>query len=108
MSDKEQRRQWAEHLRDEADALKGQQASAGGSHRPVAGPLPHSADDLTAAVAAAVAAERERCARIAEHWGAEERIGPAFGAFSPPELRAAATVARRIAGDIRASAPPQA
>lgn len=106
MSEQEQRRQWAEHLKDEAVALQKQQAEAGGTHTPVEGPLPHSAADLGAAVAAAVGAERERCARVAEGWASEDRIQRAFGEFTAPELRAAASVARSIGSDIRASAGP--
>ncbi|GAB3655038.1 hypothetical protein [Ramlibacter alkalitolerans] len=101
MSGNEQRKQWAEHIEDEARALEAQQHAAGGTHTPVEGPLPYSADQLAAAVADAVAAERERCAAIADRWGSEARLREAFGAFTQAELRAAGATARAIGSDIR-------
>lgn len=88
MSNQDQRRQWADHMKDEAEALKRQQVTAGDTHSPVEGPLPHSSNDLQAAVAAAVAAENERCARLAEGWTAGDpdtarAIGAAIRAVGP-------------------------
>jgi len=103
MSGIEQRKQWAEHIRDEARALEVQQNSAGVTHTPVEGPLPHSADELTAAVAKAVAAERQRCAEVAERWSSEARLLEAFGDFTEWELRAASATARAVASEIRTS-----
>lgn len=104
MSSIEQRRQWAEHIKDEAKALQEQQDAAGDTHSPMEGPLPHSADDLAAAVATAITAERQRCADVAEGWNAEAKLREAFGEFSEPELRAAALTARAIGRDIRGGA----
>jgi len=101
MSEMEQRKQWAEHMEDEAKALEVQQHSAGDSHTPVEGPLPHSADQLAAAVASAVAAERQRCAEIAEGWSSQARLLEAFADFTEWELRAASAAARAVAGEIR-------
>jgi hypothetical protein len=101
MSSIEQRKQWAEHMKDEAKALEKQQQAAGGTHSPMEGPLPHSADDLAVAVAAAVAAERKRCAEIAGRWSAEAQLRSAFGDFTEPELRAAAATARAVGNEIR-------
>lgn len=99
--DKQKHKQWAQHIKDEAVALGLQQQSAGDSHAPVTGPLPHTADQLTLAVAAAVAAERQRCAEIADSWGSEARLQEAFGDFTEWELRAGTATARAVAGEIR-------
>jgi hypothetical protein len=107
MNETNQRKQWAEHLQDEADALGLQQQSAGDSHTPVEGPLPHSADQLAIAVGAAVSQERLRCAKVAESWSSETRLLEAFGDFTERELRAAAVVARAIGREIRGGAGPR-
>lgn len=99
MSDSEQRRQWADHLKDEADALQAQQDAAGTTHEPLAGPLPHSADDL----AHTRRAERTRCAALAEGWADPARLAAAFPAFTPAQRVAAAEVARAIGAALRAS-----
>ena len=101
MSTIDQRRQWAEHIRDEAKALEVQQHAAGTTHTPFEGPLPYSADELAAAVATAVAAERQRCADIAESWSTETRLLEAFGDFTEWELRAATATARAVGNNIR-------
>jgi hypothetical protein len=101
MSVTEQRKQWAEHIRDEAKALKLQQHAAGNTHSPMEGPLPYSADQLTAAVATAVAAERQRCAEIAASWSTEAKLLAAFGDFTDWELRAATATARAVGNEIR-------
>ena len=106
MSTSEQRKQWAEHIADEADALARQQQSAGDRHSPVERPLPHTADEVAVAVAAAIAAERLRCADIAEGWAGEPRLLEAFGDFTEWELRAAAATARAVASEIRAAGVP--
>jgi hypothetical protein len=104
MSVIDQRKQWAEHIRDEAKALELQQHSAGSTHSPMEGPLPYSADQLATAIATAVAAERQRCAEIADSWGTEARLHDAFGDFTEWELRAAAATARAVGNDIRNAA----
>jgi hypothetical protein len=101
MSGTDQRKQWAEHIEDEAKALEAQQHSAGGTHTPLEGPLPYSADQLTAAVAEAVAAERQRCAELADRWSSEAKLLEAFADFTEWELRAASATARAVASDIR-------
>lgn len=100
MSNREQRKLWAAHRKDEATALQAQQASAGAGHSPVEGPLPHSADDLTLAVASAVDAERRRCVAIARGWEEEEKLQAAFASFTRDEVRAAALLARAVADEI--------
>lgn len=106
MSGKDQRKQWAEHMKDEARALEVQQTAAGETHAPVEGPQPYSADELAAAIAAAVSAERQRCADIADAWSAEPKLREAFVDFTETELRAAATAARAVAGEIRRATGP--
>lgn len=107
MSTNEQRKQWAEHLADERQALQIQQRAAGETHSPTEGPLPHTVDQLDAAVAAAVAAERQRCAEIAAAWASESRLRHAFGDFTAEELRAAAAAASAVADEIRSAAGPR-
>ena len=97
MSDTRQRAQWAEHLKDEAVELRAQQVSAGGTHSPVAGPLPHSADALDAAVRA----ERERCCALASRWTSEAEVHLAFAEWTEWEARAAVEMARAILRGIR-------
>jgi hypothetical protein len=106
MSPTDQRKQWAQHIEDEARALEMQQHAAGGSHTPVAGPLPFSADELAVAVANAVAEERRRCAEVAERWSSEARLLEAFGDFTEWELRAASATARAVGSEIRSGAAP--
>ncbi len=97
MSETRQRAQWAEHLKDEAVELRAQQVSAGGTHSPVAGPLPHSADALDDAVRA----ERNRCCAIASHWTSEAEVHLAFAEWTEWEVRAATEMARAILRAIR-------
>lgn len=104
MSTSEQRKQWAAHMADEDRARQLQQQSAGASHTPTEGPLPYSAQQLEAAVNAAVASERQRCADIADAWSVETKLMEAFGDFTEWELRAASATARAVGGDIRAGA----
>jgi len=101
MSVIDQRKQWAEHIRDEAEALVLQQHAAGTTHSPMEGPLPYSADQLAVAVATAVAAERQRCAEIADTWNTEAKLLDAFGDFTEWELRAATATARAVGNEIR-------
>jgi hypothetical protein len=101
MSAIDKRQQWAQHLQDEAKALERQQEAAGSTHSPVEGPLPYSADQLAEAVAIAVAAERQRCAQIAESWTVEARLLEVFGDFTEWELRAASATARAVGSEIR-------
>jgi hypothetical protein len=97
MNDSDQRNQWADHLRDEADARQAQQRSAGATHEPLQGPLPFSADDLEQAVRA----ERERCAAIADRWASPAAVSEAFADMTEWELKAAAEVAGAIGRSIR-------
>lgn len=105
MSTHEQRDQWAAHIADESRALELQQRAAGGTHSPAEGPLPHTTEELESSVAAAVAAERQRCAEIADSWAAESRLLETFADFTQWELRAAAATARALATEIRKGAP---
>jgi hypothetical protein len=106
MSNTRQRAQWAEHLKDEAVELRAQQVSAGSTHSPVEGPLPHSADVLEAAVHA----ERERCCAIASRWTSEVEVHRAFAEWTEWETRAAMEMARAILREIsagqRGESPP--
>jgi hypothetical protein len=102
MSNQQQHKQWADHLEDEAAELVRQQSRAGADHAPTVGPLPHSKDDLREAVAAAVAAERERCAHAARAWTRQDKLWEVFGDVGAPQLEAAARVAQAIAADIAA------
>jgi hypothetical protein len=104
MNTSEQRKQWAAHIADEAEVLQGQQQSAGESHAPLESPIPHTVEELEAAVTAAVAAERQRCAEIADRWTDEPRLLATFGDFTEWELRAASATARAVASEIRAAA----
>ena len=97
MSTTRQRAQWAEHLKDEAVELRAQQLSAGSTHSPVEGPLPHSTDALEAAVRA----ERERCCAIASRWTSEAEVQGAFAEWTQWETRAAMEMARAILRGIR-------
>lgn len=106
MSTNEQREQWAAHIAEEGRALELQQRAAGGTHSPTERPLPHSVDELESAVAAAVAAERQRCAEIADSWGVESKVVETFADFTQWELRACAAMARAVAAEIRNRAAP--
>jgi hypothetical protein len=109
MSTSDKRRQWAAHTKDEGEALELQKVAAGRTHSVVEGPRPYSADQLEAAIAAAVGAERQRCAEIADRWSEEARLLEAFGDFTEWELRAAAATARAVGSEIRnAVGPPTA
>jgi len=101
VSDKTQRALWAEHLRDEADAIAEQQATAGGSHSPVEGPLPHSRNETVAVAAGAVLAERENCAALAGSFTTEAMLRQVLGDATPGELQSAANLALHIALAIR-------
>lgn len=101
MSTSEQRKQWAEHIADESRALQIQQQAAGGTHSPLEGPLPYTGEQLEAAVAAAVASERQRCAELADAWSTEPKLLERFGDLTEGELRAAAATARALGGAIR-------
>lgn len=109
MSTKDQRQEWAQHIRDEDRAIALQQDSAGVGHTPVERPQPYTANELSASVAAAVAAERQRCAQIAERWSAEATVRGLLGDVSAPELLAATSTARAIAAEMRLTvdAPPK-
>ena len=102
MSDPEQRTQWADHLEDEAHAIAVQQSSAGGSHEPLAGPLPFSHNDMTDAVLQAVLAERERCAGIAMRFASDSGILEVLPEATSEQRAAAGCAAVRIADLLRA------
>lgn len=101
MSDKAQRALWAEHLRDEADAIAEQQVTAGDSHTPLEGPLPHSRNAAVAAAQVAVLAEREQCAALAGSFASEALLREVLGEATPAQLQSAATLALHIAEAIR-------
>jgi hypothetical protein len=101
VTDAKQRAQWTEHMKDEATELQAQQVSAGEDHAPVGRPLPYSANDLDGAVAAAVQAEREACAAVAEAWASGATVQSAFADVSPAQVRLAQDVAGAIAQAIR-------
>lgn len=102
MSTRQRRSQRAEHLEDEGRAIALQQASAGATHSPVAWALPATPVEVAIAIRAAVAAERERCARLAE------TFATAPAAEAPPgtgaqQLAVAQATALRIARALRAA-----
>lgn len=101
MSDAGQRNEWAAHLRDEARAIAQQQLSAGATHEPRAGPLPHSEDALAAAGVAAARAERERCALLAASFAEEGVLLRELPGASREQRDAAAAMALRIAAQLR-------
>jgi hypothetical protein len=104
MTDKKQRAQWAEHLRDEAGAIAQQQASAGTTHEPVEGPLPHTRNDTATAARDAVMAERQHCASIVASYAAQAKLLQVLPDATPEQLRAAAALVRHIADAVRAGA----
>lgn len=104
MNNQAQRNQWAEHLRDEAGAIAEQQASAGHTHGPVEGPLPHTRDHTAAAAQDAVLAEREDCAAVAASFATPARLADILPDAAPDELERAAALAHRIAEAIRTRA----
>lgn len=68
MQPKSDREMWERSQTDEAAALREQQRNAGGTHSPVKGPGPYGDHGTNIAAETAVGQERERCARLAEHW----------------------------------------
>jgi hypothetical protein len=103
MNEQNQQDQWAEHLRDEAGAIARQQVTAGHTHSPLEGPLPHTKTDMAVAAEDAVLLERERCAAIVASFAAEERLAAILPGATPDQLRAAASAAWHIAGLLRES-----
>jgi len=101
MSDKAQRKQWAEHLRDEAGAIAEQQVTAGTTHGPVEGPLPHTRNDTSAAAHDAVMSERQHCAAIVASYAEGTKLAQALPDATPEQLQAAAALARHIAEFLR-------
>ena len=101
MSNAEQRTEWAAHLRDEARAIAQQQLSAGTTHEPMAGPLPHSEDALAAAGVAAGLAERERCAALAASFAEEAVLLRELPGASREQREAAAAMALRISAALQ-------
>ncbi|HYE39365.1 MAG TPA: hypothetical protein VEB23_05505, partial [Ramlibacter sp.] len=75
-------------------------------HQPVGGPLPFSQDDVSAAVQRAVREERERCAVLATSFAEPASLAEALPDADAAQRHAAATVALRIAGRLRAPAEP--
>lgn len=103
MSTRQRRSQRAEHLEDEGRAIALQQASAGGTHSPVAWALPATPVEVAIAIRAAVAAERERCARLAESFAAAPEAGADLAGAGAQELAVAQATALRIARALRAA-----
>lgn len=108
MSDRAQRALWAEHLRDEAGAIAEQQVTAGDTHSPVEGPLPHTRNDAVAAVRDAVLAEREQCAALAASFAGEAKLLQAVHDATPEQLQFGAALARQIGEAIRTRTDPGA
>ncbi|HYF19501.1 MAG TPA: hypothetical protein VEA40_16675 [Ramlibacter sp.] len=102
MSESRQREQWTAHLKDEASARLEQQAAAGPDHRPVAGPLPFSAENLEQATRSAILQERDRCARLADAWTDHDRLLEVLPDLSDEQRDAVATAVRALAAEIRA------
>jgi len=101
MNDKKQRAQWAEHLRDEAGAIAKQQASAGTTHGPVEGPLPHSRNDTAKAAHEAAISERQHCAAIVASYAAEAKLMQILPDATPEQLLSATALVRHIAEFLR-------
>ena len=102
MNSRERRSQRAQHLEDEGRAIALQQASAGGTHSPVAWALPATPDALATAIRAAVAAERERCAHLAESFATASGAGARLPGAGVQQLSVAQATALRIARALRA------
>ena len=102
MSSQQRRSERAEHLEDEGRAIALQQASAGATHSPVEWALPATPDALATAIREAVAAERERCARLAETFATAPAAEAPPGAGAQ-ELAVAQATALRIASALRAA-----
>ena len=99
--EQDQQDQWAEHLRDEAGAIARQQVTAGKTHSPLEGPLPHTKTDMAVAAEDAVLLERERCAAIVASFAAPDRLAQILPGATPDQLQAAASAARQIAEQLR-------
>jgi hypothetical protein len=88
------RASWMVVQRDEAQALREQQASAGAGHGPVSGPGPYGDHGVNMAVERAVKAERDRCVAITLAWAERcESTG------RPVEAGLARALARSLAAD---------
>jgi len=104
MSSQQRRSERTEHLEDEGRAIALQQASAGGTHSPVAWDLPATPVEAATAIRAAVAAERERCARLAETFATAPAAEAQLPGAGAQQLAVAQATARRIARALRAAA----
>lgn len=94
---------WLDVQRDEATALKEQQASAGASHGPVEGPGPYGDHGVNMAVELAVKAERERCVSILSRWAEHcDHTG------RPVEAQLARNMAAALARVVPAEGEPHA
>jgi hypothetical protein len=102
MNSQQRRRQRAQHLEDEGRAIALQQASAGGTHSPVAWALPATPEALAIAIRAAVAAERERCAHLAENFATASEAAGRLPDSGAQQLCVAQATALRIARALRA------
>ncbi|HZY18437.1 MAG TPA: hypothetical protein VFE82_08140 [Ramlibacter sp.] len=76
MTESNERREWSRILGDESAALQAQQATAGSSHAPVLGPPPYGDHGINMLVEAAVRAERDRCAALADTHAAAQAADP--------------------------------
>jgi hypothetical protein len=103
MSSQQRRSERAEHLEDEGRAIALQQASAGATHSPVEWALPATPDTLAIAIRAAVAAERERCARLAETFATAPAAEAHLPGADAQQLAVAQATALRIASALRAA-----
>jgi len=103
MSSQQRRSERTEHLEDEGRAIALQQASAGGTHSPVAWDLPATPVEAATAIRAAVAAERERCARLAETFATAPKAGADLPGAGAQQLAVAQATALRIARALRAA-----
>ena len=106
MTNERQRQQWADHMRDEADAIDAQRASAGGRHEPQEKPLPFSRNDMSDAGEAASFGERRRCAQIAMAFASEAVLREQFPDWTAQQLRDVVLLATRIAQAIEGSGLP--
>jgi hypothetical protein len=100
-------KQWKRHIRDEANAIDAQQATAGPDHHPVPGPGRYGDHATNISVREAVLAERERCARQAALSASEPALREELGAMTERDRQVAQAVANAIVGAIRSDDTPE-
>jgi hypothetical protein len=106
MADNDEK-QWEQHIRDEADALQDQQASAGPDVRPVPGPGLYGDHGTNIYVREAVLAERERCVRQAGLCATEAALREKLGAISARDRKVAQALVNAIVNAIRSDDAPE-